>query len=323
VTAALRVALIGAGSMGANHARVIAESEGAVLTSVVDSNQERAAFLADLHGARAAADLDGLEGCDAVVVATSSPAHFEVGMQVIGRGLPMLMEKPLAPALQQARELIAASEAAGTPLMCGFVERFNPVIIALQQQLSGVPPMHLLSVRHSPPVERQGDDVADDLLIHDLDLVLRLWNQPVARISGAALSPSGQAEAMGCILQGDGVLATISVSRLGQRKIRTMSVSTPDALYELDMLRHDMTIYRHIRHAMVAGSYRSTTTVDVPFIRHGGEPLQLQFAHFLALLGSPRLGRRSGDSHAAPADIDSERRSMLPPHELIARLRES
>jgi predicted dehydrogenase len=309
----VRVGLIGAGSMGGRHARVVAGSPGAVLDVVVDADVERARSLTDTFGGRAAADVEAAFSCDAVIVASTTATHADVALAMIAAGRPVLVEKPLSEDYAAAQAVVAAARAADVPLMCGFVERFNAVVTTLHS-LIDEPPVHALSVRHSPQNPRTVSGVEFDLLIHDVDIILRLnGDREIRSVVGATWTPPGYpcAEVADCTIRfDDTTMASLSASRAGQRKVRTIQVDTGMSLYELDLLRQNLTVYRHIDQSMtVDGStYRADTVVDIPFVRHTGEPLALQLAHFLGLLSS--------DSVA----LEAERTTILPPHRVVAQL---
>lgn len=313
MVAPLRVGLVGAGSMGARHARVIAASPQALLDVVVDADLERAQRLTDEFGGHPAADLEPALRCDALIVASTTGTHAEVARAVIAAGRPLLVEKPLSEDYAAAEGVVAASRAAGVLLMCGFVERFNAVITTLETVIDEAP-VHALSVRHSPHNPRTVSSVAYDLLIHDVDIVLRLnLDRRIHSVVGGTWTPPGHecAEVADCTIRfDDGTLATMSASRAGQRKVRTIQLDTGTSLYEMDLLRQNLTIYRHLDQSMTVdgGSYRAETMVDIPFVRHAGEPLALQLAHFVDLL--------SADSDR----VEAERASILPPHQVVAQL---
>ncbi|HZB97799.1 MAG TPA: Gfo/Idh/MocA family oxidoreductase, partial [Candidatus Sulfotelmatobacter sp.] len=168
----LRVAIVGVGSMGSNHARVVAESAAAQLALIVDSDMARARAVAHRYGCPAAAHLDGLSACDAVIVSTSTEEHTRIGLEVIAAGKPLLVEKPVSERLGEVEELLQAAATADIPLMCGFVERFNPVISTMLTAIDE-PVRHFVAIRHSPP-NPTTTGVVHDLLIHDLDLAIRL-----------------------------------------------------------------------------------------------------------------------------------------------------
>ena len=304
-----RIALVGAGAMGSNHARVLAESDVAELALIIDIDADRAGALGERLGCPTATDIEAAMDCDAVVVATPTALHLPHARQLIDAGKPLLVEKPLAPHIEQTRELIAASQRSGTPLMCGFVERFNPVITTVLAML-GEAPVHIVTLRHSPQTPRSTLTVVLDLLIHDVDLSIRYAGgaAPVAVV--AATAPQGTvAEVADCIVRFEsGTVGTLSASRASQRKVRTHLIETGEALYDVDLLRQDVTVYRHRSHEAVLReglTYRAETVVDIPFVRHGGEPLALQLRHFARLV--------NGD-----VDVDAERASILPAHEVAA-----
>lgn len=307
------VAVIGAGNMGANHARVVAASQRARLGVVVDVDVRRAESVAGPLGATGSGDLAAAAGCDVVVVAVSTEAHLDLARPLLEAGVPCLVEKPLADSLVAVDELIDASSASGAPLMCGFVERFNPAVVAAMDLLDDAP-LHLVGVRHSPHNPRTRSSVIDDLLIHDIDLALRLVDGTIDSVSGAHwVSPEGVEELADCTIRfGSGAVATLSSSRASQRKIRSISVSSSDLLIEIDLLRHDLTTYHHRSGEVVDRGgpiYRAETLVEIPFVRHTGEPLAVQFDHFLDLVG--------GD-----ADVEAERASLRPPHEVVRTIKE-
>jgi predicted dehydrogenase len=294
--------------MGTNHARVLSESADARLSVVVDPDARRARALADQVGCRWSTSADDLGDSRAAVVATPPETHTPLAVSLLGRGLPVLVEKPLAMSVDDVQAILIASEATGVPVAGGFVERFNPVVRTAQELLDDVP-IHVLSVRHSPPNPRATSSVVHDLLIHDIDLALRLVGDAIGSVTGATWSPPGSAVdevADATIRFAGGALATLSASRAGQRKVRNLSISTPTQLVELDLLRQDVTVYRHLAHDAGQG-YRAETAIDIPFVRQAGEPLALQLRHFVALA--------NGDLDAA-----AERAALLPPHVVAAAL---
>jgi predicted dehydrogenase len=221
------------------------------------------------------------------------------------------VEKPLADDLGDVRSVLARAQARGLPMACGFVERFNPVVRCAADLLHDEP-VHVLAVRHSPPNGRATANVVQDLLIHDIDLAVRFaGGSPLARVTGAAWAPPGSqlSELADATLRFDhGMVATLSASRVGQRKVRAITVTTAAVAVELDLLRQDISVYRHRAHEQVVDdglAYRTETVIDIPFVRHVGEPLALQLEHFLDLLE----GR---------VDADEERASVLAPHVIAA-----
>ena len=307
---AARVALIGAGSMGRNHARIIAENPGAQLATIVDPFEETGRPVAEQYGARWVPELE-VNDIDAVVVAASTEHHYGIARDVIAAGKPLLVEKPICPSLSQTEEILNAAETTGTPIMCGFLERYNPAIIAARQMIDE--PLYARADRHSPYAPRIKTGVAWDLLVHDVDLISQLFGSQVPSSIGVEVGnfhPTSLPEAEDIVEVslgfGGGGLASASASRLGQRKVRTLLVQSLDHMVEIDLLRRGVTLYRHttISEDKPGGAgYRQMTEMEVPEIT-GREPLATQFERFLGLV-------------AGTVDAEEERRSILPAHSIV------
>ena len=175
--------------------------------------------------------------------------------------------------------------------------------------------LHLLGIRHSPHNPRTRSSVIDDLLIHDIDLALDLLGGSVTSVSGGHwVSPDGVEELADCTMVFDhGAVATLSSSRVSQRKVRSLSLSSADLLVEIDLLRHDLTTFHHRSGEVVDRDgpiYRAETVVEIPFVRHTGEPLAVQFDHFVDLV-------------EGSASRDAERATLRAPHAAVARIKEA
>ncbi len=307
------IALVGSGHMGSSHARVIAASADADLGIVIDRDAEAAERLAGQFWARTGGDLDVAMGADAVVIATSTAAHVECARPFIEAGIPTFIEKPLAPELADVDVLLDLARLKDVPIMCGFVERFNAAYQTTDELLDG-PPMHVIATRHSPPAPRIASSVVADLLLHDLDVAVNLFDGNAATVVGAAChrpASSDFFEIADCSIDFGVGVASVSANRIGQRKVRALTVHTEHQTIEVDLLRQDVTVYRNVSQEMTRGGtgvgYRASTEIDIPFVRHTGEPLALQFAHFLALI-------------AGSADHDRERERIRPAHALMSEI---
>jgi predicted dehydrogenase len=312
MTVPIRLALVGAGAMSRHHARVIADSARARLDVVIDPQVDHAEALASTIGCSFARGLDAAKKCDAVVVASSTSSHVDVALELLAARRPLLIEKPLAADVDGVKRIIKESESAGVPIMCGFVERFNPVIATALSRIESAP-VHVVALRHSPRTLRTTTSVVHDLLIHDIDLAVRLMAGAEARhVTGTLSTPYGSlVDVSDCTIHfSTGAVATLSASRASQRKVRDIFISSKDSMMELDLLRANLTVYRHVHHEQIANgstTYRAETAVDIPFVRHAGEPLALQLEHFI------RLVEGAGDA-------DAERATLLAPHEIAARV---
>jgi predicted dehydrogenase len=315
MAAPLRIALVGVGSMGSLHARVVNGHDATELAFVVDPDAEAGKAVAGRYGAQWAGDLQDVKTVDAVIVAGPTPVHHAIGTEVLDRGLPLLMEKPLADTLAHSEELVKRSEQADVPIMCGLLERYNPGILTAMQLLRE--PLHITAQRHSPYVPRIRSGVASDLLIHDVDIVVRMMGAEPVRVEGSLgyLHPEsvdGSEDVAEAILTFDSqAVANVSASRLSQRKVRGFVVNELDRLIEIDLLRNAVTLYRHVlgENTEDGLSYKQQTIIEIPQLVTSREPLATQLDRFVALL-------------RGEADADEERTSILPAHRVVEAVRD-
>ncbi len=183
----IRVAVIGAGDFGRNHARVYRQLEGAELMGIVDTDPERARRLAQEFSTQAWVGLDSLVGrVDAVSVAVPTVEHADVGCRLLEQGMDVLIEKPMAASLQEADRLIAAAARHGRVLQIGHLERFNPAVVAVMPVLNR--PLYFEVQRLGVFSPRSLDvDVVYDVMIHDLDILLAIVDAPVTEVRALGL----------------------------------------------------------------------------------------------------------------------------------------
>ncbi|MDQ0574694.1 Gfo/Idh/MocA family oxidoreductase [Agromyces albus] len=306
----LRIALIGAGTMGSHHARVISQSQRADLAVLVDPRKSVGAMVAERFGTEWAPELPDLSDFDGVVIAAATEAHHELAMQVLSQDTAVLIEKPVADSLLKTREIIALAEQRDLPLVCGLLERYNPAVMTARALVDR--PLHITATRHSPYAPRIRTGVAWDLLVHDVDLAINLiGTEPTtvdARLGFFHPDSADGAEDVAETLLGfgDGAIAHVSASRIGQRKIRQLSIHEADRLIEVDLLRRDVTVYHHVSENAVdeGRGYRQQTVIEIPELVSSQEPLTTQFSHFVDLVEG------TGDAAA-------ERATILPSHEVI------
>ena len=164
--------------MGRNHARVYSLIPGAKLCAIYDADPERAKAVADEFGAEPVSSLEELaERAEAISVAVPTIAHREVGCRLMELGAHVLMEKPIAPSVEDAAALVETSKRTGRILQVGHIERFNPVLRQLEQRLTN--PVFIEAHRLSPFPNRSIDiGVVLDLMIHDIEVILHLVRSP-------------------------------------------------------------------------------------------------------------------------------------------------
>jgi len=280
----VKLAVVGAGIMGANHARLAGNIRDLDVAWVVDPDLERANVVAEVHDAQATSDLDEVLGVvDAAVVAAPTHLHRPLAVELLAAGVHVLVEKPLAATVTDAAAIVDEADRHDRVLMAGHVERFNPAVLALDFPM--VDAVHVACQRLSPYLDRVRDDVVLDLMIHDLDIVRALAGAPVAAISAAGRAVRGDMlDLATAVLEFDnGMVATLTASRVGQHKIRSLEITQPDRFVSVDLVRQDVTINR-VEHSEFLTSegarYRQTGVVEIPFLEHRGEPLELELREF-------------------------------------------
>jgi predicted dehydrogenase len=305
------IAVVGTGSMGSLHARVLNSSSRADLAVVVEPREDVGRSVADRFGAAWAPDLSGIGGVDAVIVAAATGAHHELALQVIEAGLPMLVEKPVADSLAKSQEIVDASAAAGLPLMCGLLERYNSAVVTAMQLTRE--PVHVSATRHSPYAPRIRTGVAWDLLVHDVDIALRILGGEPSSVDAKlgyfhpSSVPGAEDMAEALLSFPGGKLASVSASRIGQQKVRTLTITEVDRAIEVDLLRQSVTLYRHIDGDAASADglgYRQQTIIEIPALVQMGEPLGAQLNRFVDLI-------------EGTVDAAEERASIMPAHRVV------
>lgn len=295
----LRFAIVGAGIMGSNHARVLGMLAGARIAVVIDKDSARGETLARTHGALYSADLADAAGADAAIVATPTADHAEVAVALMELGCHVMVEKPLAATVEECARILRAAEQRRRTLMVGHVERFNPAVLELPNLLDDV--LHIDIARIGPTAQRVTDSVVSDLMIHDLDLA-RCIN-PAQVVGVAALGRRGvrsdRTELACALLEFEnGVTASLTASQLGQSKIRRIEITQRDSFVTVDLVRQDVSVGRVTHQEFLShkgATYRQSGITEIPFLTHRGEPLFLELQEFVDALSGGRTPAASGE----------------------------
>ena len=305
MTDPVRLAVVGAGSMGANHVRIAQQLPGVTLVAVVDQDLSRARAAVKSTSVEVVGSIAELSAAiDAAVVAVPTSAHLPVAMELARRGVHLLVEKPLAATVAEAEDMVAAARAAGVVLAVGHVERFNPAVFELPRLIDT--PIHFEASRISPYTARIGDGVIFDLMIHDIDIVCSLVgpDATVEHVAGVARAAKGPTEDLASVTMvfSTGETAVFNTSRLGQTKIRTLEITQAESTLSVDLLRQDITISRMSQYEYIsddgAPRLRQSNVVEIPFIETRGEPLARELVHFIDCV---RTGARPHVDGAAGA----------------------
>lgn len=311
--APLRVGVIGTGAMGRNHVRVLASLPGAELVGIHDVLASAAEAAAREHGARVFARLPDLLGeIEAAVLATPTTLHAEMGCQLLGRGLHVLVEKPLAGSLEEADRLAAQAAAAGRVLAVGHVEFFNPAVQALLGL--GIPPGFVEVQRLAVFTPRSLDvDVVLDLMIHDLQILHALDPAPVREVRAtgiAVLSPRVDI-ANARVELASGCVANLTASRVSAERVRKLRSFLPSRYYSLDYHAQQIHGYR-----LEQGDSGRRIVPDNLAVRQA-EPLRRELESFVAACRgepAPLVGGREGRQalETALAVVDAIGRATSP-----------
>jgi predicted dehydrogenase len=242
----LRVGVIGVGHLGALHTKMYSQIPSVKLIGVYDVDTVRAEKLASEFGVKSFSNADDLLAqVEAVSVATVTQAHYDVAMQVIKRGVHLLIEKPITTTIDEARALVERAETKGLKLQVGHIERFNPAILALEPY--DIAPLFIESHRLAQ-FNPRGSDVAVvlDLMIHDIDLILSLVKSKVTRIdaNGIAVISDTPDIANARLQFENGCVANVTASRISQNKMRKMRLFQRDAYISIDFAQGLAEVFR-------------------------------------------------------------------------------
>src|SRR5229473_2420935 len=237
----IRVAVVGAGEFGRNHARVYRELEAVELVGVFDENQERAAAVAAEFQTQVLKSLNELSGhADAASVAVPTVAHAAVGCRLMAMGIDVLVEKPMAASLAEADALLEAARRHLRILQVGHVERFNPAVVAVEPILNR--PLFFEVHRLGVFTPRSLDvEVIYDLMIHDLDILLALVNEPVVEVKAVGIPVlTEKVDIAHARLEfAGGAVANVTASRVSTERVRKMRFFQQHEYISLDYARRD------------------------------------------------------------------------------------
>jgi predicted dehydrogenase len=231
------IGVIGVGSLGFHHARILRDLAGAEMVGVFDVDAERRAAVSEQLNVRAFASMDELlQRVEAAVIAVPTTEHAAVSLAAIDRGVNLLIEKPIAPTLAEADAILSAADARGLVVAIGHVERYNSALRACEPYLES--PRFIESHRLSPFGPR-GTDVAVvlDLMIHDIDLISSLVGCEIRSVDavGVPVLTASVDIANARLRFADGAVANITASRVSQERMRKIRLFQNSGYISLDL----------------------------------------------------------------------------------------
>src|SRR5438477_8041384 len=291
----LRVGVVGVGHIGSNHARLYAEIPSAEFAAVYDVDLVRGNAIGRKFGATPTKSLDEFIGMvDAASVATPTNTHYEIARSLLERGKHVLVEKPITDNTGNASELADLAARNGLILQVGHVERFNPVLSALEKHLTH--PRFIEAHRLRPYSERGTDiGVVLDLMIHDLEVILHFVRSPLWSIDAVGVPVLSRSEDIANVQLHfeDGCVANVTASRISPERMRKIRIFQEDAYLSLDYQSQSGEIYRR---------FGKQITRDRVEIEHG-EPLNLQLTSFIECASTGRQPRVSGSQATAALEL--------------------
>lgn len=292
-----RVAVIGVGAMGRNHARVYSELPNVQLVGVSDVD-ERAVQTAARFGGQGYTDYRRLldeQKPEAVAIAVPTVDHLAVALEAIQRGIHVLLEKPIASTIEEGQQIIAAAERAKVTLAVGHIERFNPAVIALKQQLAqgALGRVFQIDARRQGPFPARIRDVGVviDLAVHDLDIMRYVTGQEVVRVYAETeqrIHTTREDLLTSLLRLSEGAVGTLTINWLTPTKIRELCVTGERGLFRVDYLTQDLYFFEN---ATAGGEWEALQVLRgvsegrmIRYVVNKREPLRAEQEAFLAAI---------------------------------------
>lgn len=277
---AIRVGVVGVGHLGIHHARVYSELLGTRLVGVMDVDRDRAAGVAENLGVSAYSDLDRFldeTRPDALSIVVPTVKHLEVAKKAMERDIHLLIEKPVTASTEEAEELLRTASDRNLILQVGHIERFNSAVQYVRDLVNE--PIFIQTRRVGPFSPRVQDvGVVLDLMIHDIDIILSLVRSDIAEISavGRCLRTSREDIASAQIRFENGTLAHILVSRVSEKRMRTIEITEPERYLVVNYETQDVTL----SHCVQKPGGGMVEVVEHPVFPKR-EPLKLELQDFV------------------------------------------
>lgn len=248
----LKVGVIGAGAMGRSHARVYSDMPNAELVGVCDKDGNAANEVAKKYNTNPFTDYRQIDSLDAVSICVPTKLHKDVALFFINKGVNVLVEKPIASSIEEAKILIEAAKKNDAKLMVGHVERFNPVIAEIKKRIENNELGKIYSIstfRFSPFPHRVIDvGVTTDLAVHDIDIVMYLNNAKIKRIYAEACQRihASHEDMLNAIVRFDNnVIGAINTNWITPKKVREINVTGEKGMFIAEYLTQDLYFYKN------------------------------------------------------------------------------
>jgi predicted dehydrogenase len=304
----LKLGIIGVGHMGQYHVNVAKQLSDATLTGIYDADPERVKVIAQKYGVPSFATPEELiKNVDAVVIAAPTFLHHTISKLALTAGKHVLVEKPIAESVEQAKELVELAIKNKLVLQVGHVERFNGAILELGKIVDT--PMLIESRRLAPYNPRIKDvGVVLDMMIHDIDIVLNLVDSDVVTVHAVGQKVVSEHEDVATVVLkfANGCVATIAASRNTQAKIRTLNITDKNAYIKLDFADQEIELHRqassNTQMSLESIRYKQESIVEKIFV-HKDNPLKQEHEHFVKCILGKDTPHVEGDKDIKTLEI--------------------
>lgn len=294
----LNVGVVGVGYLGQHHTRIYSELESANLVGIFDNNRARAEEIASLYGCKVFDSPQALgEQCDALSIVVPTDRHTEVSIPLLEQGCDLLIEKPICTSVEDAEKISKLAKEKNLIVQVGHIEHFNPVMGFLEEHVHS--PQFITADRLAPFNPRGTEvGVVLDLMIHDIGVVLKLANSPVARVEAVGVNVLSSREdiANARIVFENGCVANLNVSRVSLKKVREIRVFQAGAYMSLDFMNQ--------KGHLIKVKDKKIDLEEVPIDK--AEPLKVELASFVDCVlnkSDPKVGATLG-THALEVALE-------------------
>jgi Predicted dehydrogenases and related proteins len=242
----LKIGVVGTGHLGKLHTKMLQQISKCELIGIYDSNPDQLAHVSKEYNVRAFGSIsEMLDNVDAVSIAVTTSAHFQVAEKCLENNKHVFIEKPITSLISEGEKLVKTAADKNLIIQVGHIERFNPALLAVEEFI--IQPMFIQSDRLAQ-FNPRGTDVAVvlDLMIHDIDIILSLVKSDISRIdaSGVAVVSNNIDIANARIQFVNGAVANVTASRISQKKMRKMRLFQKDNYISLDFIAGVAEVYR-------------------------------------------------------------------------------
>ncbi|MCC6275902.1 MAG: Gfo/Idh/MocA family oxidoreductase [Leptospiraceae bacterium] len=304
----VKVGILGVGHMGQYHVNVAKQLADAELIGVYDADPERSKLISGKYGTKAFATPEEIIGAsDAVVIAAPTFLHYEISKKALMANKHVLVEKPVAETVDQAKELVDLSKKNKLIFQVGHVERYNGAILELGKIAES--PIFVESRRLAPYNSRIKDvGVVLDMMIHDIDIVLNLVKSKVIQLhaSGSKVVSDHEDIASVILKFENGCVANINASRCTQAKIRTLNITQKENYVRLNFTDQEIELHRQATSNILLGvgeiKYKQESIVEKIFV-HKDNPLKQEHEHFINCVNGKATPAVEGETDIQTLEI--------------------